>query len=262
MSCSLICVGPRAPHERRMLTPRLCAAAMALACMWPSLGAAHTAPYLPVMGGSVHAASAPLAAPSRAIGTWTSKEGESRDDFVLRVAVPLHAYTDKTGFETCGVLMKENQGTRWRLRVTTNQSQLGCLLVSFDDPAFSPTEESLHTHPADGNITPNVHDVALFPRSGFRAGHERYTVNGGDFSPLDYAGGPGYVVTPGGVPFGRPHLLHQEGSATSRRDLGRLPSMDLAATAPDEDATWTTQLASDDSTPTSSISAVSVRAQP
>lgn len=250
-----LCVGPRPTQSRRLLTPWMLAAALAVAGMGGAspAHAAQANSFLPVAGQAIVNGPSPAAAPSLAVGTWTSAPGESKDQFMLRVAVPLHAFTEATGFEACGVIAHErNGGSRMRVQVVTNQSQMGCLEIAFDDPDFEipvmvHDRESIHTHPKGSNIRPNAQDVALFPGRGMRAGHERFNLESETFSKLDYEAGPGYVVVPGQFLGGSAKLLHQEGPDT-KRNVGRLPKLDLAATVPDVDSRWVAMIAPSDPT--------------
>lgn len=262
-----LCVGPRPTHSRRLLTPWMLAAALAVAGMGGTspAQAAQANSFLPVAGQAIVNGPSPAAAPSLAVGTWTSAPGESKDQFMLRVAVPLQAFTEATGFEACGVIAHERQGgSRMRVQVVTNQSHMGCLEVAFDDPDFEipavvHDRESIHTHPKGSNIRPNAQDVALFPGRGMRAGHERFNLESNDFSKLDYEAGPGYVVVPGEPLWGRPKLLHQEGLDT-RRNVGRLPKVDFAATVPDLDSRWVALIAPTD--PSKTVPSGGTLAQP
>lgn len=199
----------------------------------PTPGVAKDVSYVPSIGMVVNNASAPSAAPSSLLGVWTSRAGETQETFIRRLAVPMHAYTAQSGFEACGLLTQSHDGSQWRVVVTTNQSHMGCIEVGVDDPQFTITGESIHTHPSQVRlIIPNKADAALFPGRGMTPGDGRYQPDSNDFSEIDYQGGPGYVVIPGGV-FSGPRLLHQNGSPASRTDLGRLPVVDQLATLPD-----------------------------
>ena len=232
MPSPLIAVGSRPLHQRRALRPWLLAAAFAVFQGLALAPAQAAAP--PVMAPTL--SQAVEAAPPGAsvhVGVWTSHEGESEDAFMMRLAVPMHAFTDRTGFEACGVIQHEIGGSRMRVYVTTNHSQISCVRVMQDDPAFAPNArmETIHTHPGGHSITPNVNDAALLP--GYLPGQGRYDLHSNDFSARDFALGPGYVVIPGAEVFGHPRLLHQINGPKTERDLGRLPKLSLAEVQPD-----------------------------
>jgi len=183
-------------------------------------------------------ASAPIA--SLALGVWTSLPGESKDDFARRVGAAIYPFTEASHFEACGTILKETHGTRYRVAMVTSQSQIACMSVALDDPGFTITHETLHTHPNMHSFTPNSEDAQLRP--GFKAGYLRYPIDGSDFSSIDYDSGAGYVVAAGRGPFGKPRVLYQNGR-DHERDLGRLESYDLAQLAPDaQDAATVAQI--------------------
>lgn len=230
MSSPIIAVGPRPTAQRRGLRTWMLAAIVAVAqglAPVPVQAAPALSPSLSQgMAAHVPGSSVP-------VGVWTSQAGESQDAFMLRLAVPMHAFTDRTGFEACGLIQHEIGGSRMRVYVTSNQSQIGCASVTVDDPSFAlPSRpETIHTHPGGHSITPNVNDAALF--SGYLPGRERYDLHSNQFSDRDFAVGPGYVVIPGAEVFGHPRLLHEDHGPETVSDLGRLPKLDLADVPPD-----------------------------
>lgn len=226
----ILTVGPRPSSQRRSLRPWVCAALFALAQGLLTAPVHATPP-----SSSATLAQRMEGAPGHSVplGVWTSRPGESQDDFMRRLAVPLRTYTDRTGFEACGVIQHEVTGERMRVYVSTNQSQMGCVFTVPDDSSFAPATRSvsIHTHPGGHSITPNVADAALF--SGFLPGMGRYDLHSNRFSNQDYAQGAGYVVIPGAEVFGHPRLLYQDHRAGVERDLGRLPKLTLADVPPD-----------------------------
>lgn len=159
-------------------------------------------------------------APPTPVGIWTSHAGESKDQFVLRVASAVYPTTRETGFEVCGNLMVSADGQTWRLPMVTDGSHVGCRTPQLGQAGFVLSGETLHTHPHEASFHPNVQDMALFPTYRANPGF-RYPVDGDMFSPRDMANGPGYVVASGQHPFGSAHLLYQQGPGTVR-ELGRL----------------------------------------
>lgn len=239
MSVSVWCAGSRPEKKRRLLASAwLLAAVVGLSATSPVQ--AKSFAYVPTAGAVLENSGSPAGAPSRMVGVWTSRPGETKDAFMRRVSVPLYAFTATTGVEACGWLSKERGGERFRVRVLTNGSQMGCALVGFEDPDFEPIGQTIHTHPASNIVTPNAQDVALFPSRGMgHTSRDRRQLEGGNFSDLDYSVGPGYVVTPGIQLFGKPHLLFQNGSPSTRKDLGRIPNLtNPSDLRPDEVASW------------------------
>jgi hypothetical protein len=179
---------------------------------------------------------APAGAPTHELGVWTSQAGESEDDFVKRIAVPLRAFTVAQGVEVCGLLMKQTHGDGWKIHMTTNLSQIRCDPVTFVEPGYVTVNQSVHTHPNGNLLTASTEDAAL---SSYTAGLDRFYPEGSDFSPADYAAGPGYVIVPNPNNIrAHAHVLFQNGGPASRRDLGAIAgSQD--GTAPDATATWT-----------------------
>lgn len=238
MTPPVVCVGPRPIEKRRLLAPFMLVLALTAAGMAPD---AHANVSGEFMSSNVVIASAhgPTSAPSVALGTWTSKPGESREDFVKRLAVPMHDYTAQTRFEACGILAHNMKTDQWRVQVTTNHSHMGCIEVLFDDPDFIPQPLSIHTHPKGGGVTPNAQDVAMFPQRGMRVGYGRMSLDSEDFSQIDYTGGAGYVVLPGAGLFGSPSVLYQDGTGpASRQDLGGLPQVSKNDRHPDQNSHW------------------------
>lgn len=218
---------------------------LGLTLAWASASAvAHdaTVPVGPVLANT----GAPAAAPTHEVGEWTSLPGESEDTFVERVAIPLRAFTVAQGVEVCGLLMKQDQGGLWKLHVTTNLSQIRCDPVAFVEPGYTTVNQSVHTHPNGDLLTATAADAAL---STMAANLTRFFPEGCDFSPADYAAGPGYLIAPNPnhSPRAHAHVLVQDGSPASRRDLGAIADADVL---PDSNATWTVATVTNTGTPT------------
>lgn len=222
------CAGARRPEHRLSLKSALLGAMLGLValCPAPSIAGEPPLPMEPLVSD------APANAPSFWLGTWTSRPGEAKDDFVRRVAVPMAEFTRATDFEVCATLNRERAGSRYRVSVTTNRSHIGCMHVSWEDPEFEETGETIHTHPRLDVVAVNQADAALFPRSGLTPRTGRLGVQPGSFSATDYHAGPGYVVAQRGNPFWYARLLHQTGEGTEE-NLGRLPELSAADLASD-----------------------------
>jgi hypothetical protein len=231
------CFGSRPLAHRRAFLFPVIVAALALAGMSPSARAASADFPVPAVGAEVPMAPSPAQAPSLTLGMWTSRPGEAKEDFIRRVGTIMYAFTVEHGVETCGQLLKEKDGDRYRLPVVTNLSQIGCISVTIEDPDFDTVGETVHTHPRLYNITPSVQDRALFPGRGMSP-KDRYSIeNAQNFSKVDYAHGPGYVVVPGAIFFG-PSVLYQHGPGEHRRVGGLVKHMTPDLAQPDASPVW------------------------
>lgn len=142
-----------------------------------------------------------------------SDPGESVDAFMGRIGIRLREFSDKTGFEACGVVATD--GERFGVVVGTNLAHTAC--ANFD--AFVPsgmrsTGSTIHSHGGQGQFKMTTADLlfAGIPESA-RSRHLRGTVYGQEldkFSERDLAGGPGYLATPDGV-------IHQDGEGSVRK---------------------------------------------
>jgi hypothetical protein len=147
------------------------------------------------------------------LGVIDSTPGEAKADYMLRVATVLDQFTTVSGHEACGVIMQRTDDSGWRVRLTTNRSQLGCVRMLFDEPGYVFTDETIHSHPNprwSSSLHANAQDSRL---RGFGCG-DRILVHDEDFSPGDLANGPGYLVAEG-------VLLHQRDGV--RTHLGGVP---------------------------------------
>lgn len=125
------------------------------------------------------------------IGLYDSVEGESKTAFMTRVAQGLLEFTNRRGFEGCGVV-QVNQDGAWRVRLTTTGSQLACARVAFREPGYVATSEFIHSHPPISRITVNAIDARLIRRvEGDKVG-----VVPADYSEGDKRNGGGWLVVP------------------------------------------------------------------
>jgi hypothetical protein len=152
------------------------------------------------------------------LGVIDSAEGEKKNDYMMRVAGVLHAFTAQTNYEACGGIMKKEDGIGWRVRLITNRSHLGCVSMVFDEPGYQVTYETIHSHPRnDTIIQANARDEML---RGIHCGR-KVAVDGFDFSPGDLENGSGYLVT-------HKHLLYQNGG-DNRVIIGKInPKLPLS----------------------------------
>lgn len=151
------------------------------------------------------------------LGAVESREGESKSDFMLRTARYLDAFTRTTGHEACGSIASNEQG-QWRVRLTTNRSQIACVLVDFDETqrGWEATGESIHSHPLmQYAFKANLQDTMLTSMmgNGTVCGN-RVRTDDFNFSDRDYDNGSGYLVARG-------RLLYQ-GKPGERLEIGRV----------------------------------------
>lgn len=144
--------------------------------------------------------------PFTTLETVVSAQGQSFDSFLLEVGQTLRAYSDKSGYEACGMLAKTPSG--YGIVVTTTGSHIGCVIHPDVLPdGMVSMGVTIHSHGRDRMVPMNRQDRRL---AGISPEDElRYQVVGQDlfhFSPTDYAGGPGYLATPNGV-------IYQDGTA-------------------------------------------------
>lgn len=78
--------------------------------------------------------------------TENSKQGESVDDFVLRIAARAVAYTLANNVEVCGAIGKDESG--YTLVITTDGDSMECRVHTV---AGKFTGEIFHTHTSKGN---------------------------------------------------------------------------------------------------------------
>lgn len=152
------------------------------------------------------------------VGTYTSEVGEGKTAFVLRVAKALKGWTDATGTEACGPIIRTESGAL-QVTLTTEKSQVVCL-ISIRAPAGDAlTGDSIHSHPTDGGrhkvrlTTLDLAALRALGRSGFvsmlqNLGVRQVDAEPDTFSADDYATGSGYLVVGS-------RLLYQHGQGTA-----------------------------------------------
>lgn len=142
-----------------------------------------------------------------------SEPGESMDAFAARIGPQLREFSDRTGYEACGVIATDGQ--RFGAVIGSNRSHVACANFSAKVPAgMRATEETIHSHGLERGFRANRNDLTLqgqmfAGKAGLRgvAGQRL-----AEFSEMDYEGGPGYLATPSGV-------LYQSGKGTVRSVL-------------------------------------------
>lgn len=151
------------------------------------------------------------------LGALDSTPGEAFDPFLVRVAQAMDSFTSITGHEVCGVIMQSEHEDAWRVRLTTNRSHIGCVMVSFDEPGFRRYGTDIHSHPRlPGGATVNAQDVMRRP--DFHCGMTALVFDE-TFSGQDLSRGPGYLVS-------RNRLLYQNGADKPFRQLATFETLD------------------------------------
>lgn len=139
-----------------------------------------------------------------------SEPSETMDEFAVRLGSKLREFSDRTGYEACGVIATDGQ--RFGAVIGSNRSHVACANFSTKVPAgMTATEETIHSHGRDRGFNANRNDLTLqgqlFQGQVGLRGVAGQNVR--EFSQMDYEGGPGYLATPNGV-------IHQRGRGTSR----------------------------------------------
>lgn len=167
------------------------------------------------------------------LGALDSTPGETLEPFLTRVAQAMDSFTSTTGHEVCGVVMTADAGEAWRVRLTTNRSHIGCVMVSFDEPGFHRFGTDIHSHPRlPGGTVINAQDVvrrsnvactagdAKCEREKFVCGNTAFVFDE-TFSGQDLKRGPGYLVS-------RNRLLYQRGAQYPFRQIATFETLDKA----------------------------------
>lgn len=131
--------------------------------------------------------------------TFRAEAQETEVDFVLRVGAFLDRYTQVNGYEACTDLII--QEGRLVARVTTNESHVGCLAVTYAGDEL--VGRSIHSHPAVGVVRLNLADNTFLRGDRGRQGADRRGTlrTRPGVSPTDRLSGPGYLVENGQVVF-------------------------------------------------------------
>ncbi len=148
--------------------------------------------------------------PFISLTTIIQRDGESQDQYLVRLAQWMLNYTTGTNYEICGALAKSESG-QLSVRLFTNNSHISCANTGAVAPGYVATGDSIHSHPVNERFTINDADRA-FIRDRIGGGQVKrnaaFAAGGKDFSDQDYLSGPGYLVAHG-------RLLYQSGRGTS-----------------------------------------------
>lgn len=138
-----------------------------------------------------------------------SQPGEDLDAFILRLGPRMRAFTDRAGFEACGLLATDGQRFGVVVGSTLAHAACGSFLEAVPE-GMTPTGETVHSHRAGGVYRANESDHIL---TGVRVGARFSAGSPDEFSREDYHT-PGYLVGARGV-------WHQAGRR-SVRQVGQL----------------------------------------
>ena len=151
----------------------------------------------------------------RVINEMVSSPGETKEQFVERIAIFLNGWTHYNGSEACGLLAKSDEGYSVILGTLDSQMQCDSTMIH---KGFVPTGETIHSH----QKTDPAGRILVSDRTRELAGDAlrgmRYlSPIKKQFSSHDYKAGPGYLVTDG-------LLLFQSGPGT-RQEILKLPAL-------------------------------------
>lgn len=141
------------------------------------------------------------------VATVVAEPGETDQEFLLRRGKLFRGYTASTGFEVCAQVCRSADG-RLGMSVYTSGSHIGCATIDQCPVGMSSIGESMHSHPQYLTFVVNDADRAFLRARQPGAHIQRSQRESADrhpgFSEIDFAGGPGYLVT-------GDTLLHQSG---------------------------------------------------
>lgn len=119
-----------------------------------------------------------------------SEAGEGQEQFLIRVARAMQSVTAETGYEYCARLGMNENG--FAVVITTNKSQIGCLVTAETVPGYAPSALHIHSHPHARFVRAIEADLAFVKDA--KVG-DRIKVQTFTFSNTDYNGSAGYLVT-------------------------------------------------------------------
>ena len=137
--------------------------------------------------------------------TMTSHQNETKIDFLVRVAHWLRAYSDKTGFEACARIARNDN--QYGVVITTSKSHIGCAINNTLLPeTMTATVDTIHSHGIDKRQRITNGDKFFLP-AGYTSNRINFISgqNTEHFSPVDYRGGSGYLA-------GSKGLYYQDGN--------------------------------------------------
>lgn len=130
------------------------------------------------------------------------ESASSVDEWIASIAPIAGEYTREHGTEVCGVIARDADG-RLGIVLGTTGSPYSCGFSHANVPdGFVSTGETFHTHPKSRG---GKAKLTMVQRRQFGS----HRVSEKDFSPADYADGPGYVLT-------NDYLLFQNGPGSRR----------------------------------------------
>lgn len=144
--------------------------------------------------------------PYRFLFKEKSQTGESIDEFAARISDRLRSFSDKTGYEACGVIA--TNGDNYSVVVGSNEAHALCLNSKFFmEDGYELAGMTIHSHPRSSTYIVNKQDQIILGKlerigTRFNTGDQKRL-----FSKEDFASGSGYLVSPFG------DVYKQEGSA-------------------------------------------------
>lgn len=128
----------------------------------------------------------------------------TKDEFAREVGRELAQYSAKTKTEACAKLCRAADGV-WGAAPLSVGAHVVCPMTNHCPADMSPMAEGIHSHPTGDDYRINSIDKAVLPGPFYKVGAREKRGNPDEFSPEDFAGGDGYMITDRG------HLWHQAG---------------------------------------------------
>lgn len=133
------------------------------------------------------------------------RAGLTQDELALRIAAGLARHAMETGTEACANICRAPDGA-WGAAPLTIGGHVVCPITELCPNGMTGIGESIHSHPADEPYLINKADLIVLGGCCRRVGQRsRAHARADEFSPEDFDGGPGYMVTFDGK------LYHQSG---------------------------------------------------
>lgn len=134
--------------------------------------------------------------------TFYAQPDETEEVFVARVGAFLDRFTLNNGLEACAALVLTDNN-RLMARVTTSNSQVGCLMVVNNNDVF--TGRGIHSHPNGRDLRLTLQDN-IFLRGNGSNRRERQVSTRRALGPstTDRRSGAGYLVEDGIITFFAP----------------------------------------------------------
>jgi hypothetical protein len=129
-----------------------------------------------------------------ALPKFTSAPGEDKVTFLKRVGRYMQDYSFHNKVETCASIWENPADTQWALQLTTTNSHIECLIIQENptgDSTWVQDAATIHSHPLIHEFKLSEVDAQL---SGDAPVGKRKELFNAEFSPMDKAAGPGYLI--------------------------------------------------------------------